>query len=79
MGVVHRATDEDTGQDVALKVVFLGPGTEEIRARFDRECLAMNMIQYSLKTSWFPASGVSAAARTASMTRSMRCVARTGP
>jgi DNA-directed RNA polymerase specialized sigma24 family protein len=46
MGVVHRARDEETGDEVALKVVFLGPGTEEIRARFDRECLAMEMIQH---------------------------------
>ncbi|MGH1342766.1 MAG: protein kinase domain-containing protein [Nannocystales bacterium] len=46
MGVVHRALDEQTGEDVALKVVFLGPGTEGIRARFDRECLAMNMIHH---------------------------------
>ncbi len=46
MGVVHRAHDEQTGEDVALKVVFLGPGTEGIRARFDRECLAMNMIHH---------------------------------
>ncbi|MBV1859027.1 MAG: protein kinase [Nannocystaceae bacterium] len=46
MGVVHRAHDEQTGEDVALKVVFLGPGTEGMRARFDRECLAMNMIHH---------------------------------
>lgn len=46
MGVVHRAHDEKTGEDVALKVVFLGPGTEGVRARFDRECLAMNMIHH---------------------------------
>lgn len=46
MGIVHRALDEQTGEDVALKIVFLGPGTEGIRARFDRECLAMNMIHH---------------------------------
>lgn len=46
MGVVHRARDEQTGSDVALKIVFLGPSTEEIRARFDRECLAMDMIDH---------------------------------
>ncbi len=46
MGIVHRAQDEKTGKDVALKVVFLGPGTEAVRARFDRECLAMNMIHH---------------------------------
>ncbi|MCR9166062.1 MAG: protein kinase domain-containing protein [Nannocystaceae bacterium] len=46
MGVVHRARDEQTGNDVALKVVFLGPGTEDIRARFDRECVAMDMIEH---------------------------------
>ena len=46
MGVVHRARDTETGQDVALKIVFLGPGADEIRARFDRECLAMNMIHH---------------------------------
>ncbi len=46
MGVVHRARDEQTGNDVALKIVFLGAGTDSIRARFDRECLAMDMIQH---------------------------------
>ena len=46
MGVVHRAHDEETDRDVALKVVFLNAGTEEVRARFDRECLAMNMIHH---------------------------------
>ena len=46
MGVVHRAHDDQTDRDVALKVVFLGPGSEDMRARFDRECLAMNMIHH---------------------------------
>lgn len=46
MGIVHRATDKETGTEVALKIVFLGPGDAEMRARFDRECLAMNMIHH---------------------------------
>ncbi len=46
MGVVHRARDTKTGEDVALKVVYLGPGTE-VRARFQRECLAMSMVHHA--------------------------------
>ncbi len=46
MGVVHRARDDRTGKDVALKIVFLGPGNDDVRARFERECLAMSMIHH---------------------------------
>lgn len=46
MGVVHRARDLETHHDVALKIVFLDAGAKDVRARFDRECLAMTMIDH---------------------------------
>ncbi|MEM6293541.1 MAG: protein kinase [Myxococcota bacterium] len=46
MGVVHRAQDTQTSDEVALKVVFLGPGTDDMRARFVRETVAMNLVYH---------------------------------
>lgn len=46
MGTVHRARDERTGRDVAIKLVAAGPGAEELTRRFHREARILSDLSH---------------------------------
>ena len=46
MAMVHAATNERTGADVALKVVHEGAYTDEARARFEHEASIAGKLEH---------------------------------
>ncbi len=46
MAVVHRAEDTQTNEAIAIKLVHLGPGSNDLRSRFEREATAMKHVDH---------------------------------